>query len=454
MVGLITTQSGRELRDKQLKEDVMALRFRKSVRIAKGVRLNFGKQGVSLSAGVRGASVNIGSRGAYANVGIPGSGISYRSKISGSSGRATQRRQSAYKREIAAKQRQEALSQVTLKLNDDGSLEVQDKFNISLSGKELKLAWEQKGRDILQWLSDQKEKLNEDSMLIESIHEDTPPPDQFPEYDEPEFKLPEPLPPLQAKVSPLLKLLPGIGEWLLKSKQTKLDREYLCSLKTNYPGYQLSCDTAVDECSKVIEYWENEKENYSLLIKAERDAFQKRLHNDISFMEELLETSISELDWPRETLINYDIQDDGKLVWMDVDLPEIEDIPDKSYEFTSTGKRLRVKPKSQKQLREEYAIHIHGIAIRLAGTVFATLPTVSRIVISGYSQRLNPGSGYTVDEYLFSVEVPRNQFEEINFNNLEDLDPIVALEQFNIERKMTKTGIFKAIQPFEYLEKK
>lgn len=426
----------------------MAFRFRKSIRIAKGVRLNFGKKGMSLSAGVRGASINVGSRGAYANVGIPGTGISYRSKISGNSNRATQRRQSAYQRELAAKQRQEALSQVTLKLNDDGSLEVQDKFGIPLTGKDLRLMWEQKERDILQWLSDQKDKLNEDSQLIASIHEDTPSPEQFPEYDEPVFQLQEPLPPSQAKVSLLLRLLPGIGKWLLKSKQAKLDRDYLRSLETNYPEYQLRSDTPPNAFSEILEYWENEKTSHSQLIEVERNTFQERLHNDVSFMEELLESSINELDWPRETLVNYDIQADGQLVWMDVDLPEIEDLPEKRYEFTSTGKRLSVKSKSQKQLREEYATHIHGIAVRLAGTVFATLPAATRIVISGYSQRLDSASGHTVDEYLFSVKVPRQQFEKINFDKLDALDPVAALESFEIERRMTKTGIFKAIQPF------
>jgi len=426
----------------------MAFRFRKSIRIAKGVRVNFGKKGMSLSAGVRGASINIGSRGTYANVGIPGTGISYRRKVSGSSNKVAQRRQSAYQRELASRQRQEALSQVTLKINDDGSLEVQDKFGIPLSGKNLKLMWEQKEKDILQWLSDQKDNLNEDNQLIASIHEDTPSPDQIPEYEDPVFELQEPHPPTVAKVNLLLRILPGIGGWFLKSRQAKLDRDYLRSLEANYPGYQLSSDTSANVFTEVSQYWKQEKESHSQRIELERNIFQEKLHNDVNFMEELLESSVDELDWPRETLVNYDIQNDGQLVFMDVDLPEIEDLPDKRYEFTSTGKRLRVKSKSQKQLREEYATHIHGIALRLAGTVFATLPVVSRIVISGYSQRLDSASGHTNDEYLFSVKVPRDQFAKINFDNLEALDPIAALESFEIERRMTKTGIFKAIQPF------
>ena len=59
----------------------MGFRFRRSVRLFPGVRLNFSRSGVSTSIGVRGASMTFGSRGTYANVGMPGSGLSYRTRL-------------------------------------------------------------------------------------------------------------------------------------------------------------------------------------------------------------------------------------------------------------------------------------------------------------------------------------------------------------------------------------
>src|SRR4051812_4783227 len=61
----------------------MGLRFRRSVRLFPGVRLNFSHSGVSTSVGVRGASITLGARGVYGNVGIPGSGLSYRTRLGG-----------------------------------------------------------------------------------------------------------------------------------------------------------------------------------------------------------------------------------------------------------------------------------------------------------------------------------------------------------------------------------
>ncbi|GEA16296.1 hypothetical protein E308F_25400 [Moorella sp. E308F] len=53
----------------------MGWRFRKSIRIAKGVRLNLSKRGVGLSVGGKGFRVGIGPRGAYTSTSIPGTGL-------------------------------------------------------------------------------------------------------------------------------------------------------------------------------------------------------------------------------------------------------------------------------------------------------------------------------------------------------------------------------------------
>lgn len=54
----------------------MATRFRKSVKIAPGVRLNVNKGSVGISAGVKGARVSANSNGRVTrSVGVPGTGL-------------------------------------------------------------------------------------------------------------------------------------------------------------------------------------------------------------------------------------------------------------------------------------------------------------------------------------------------------------------------------------------
>jgi hypothetical protein len=55
----------------------MGFRFRRSIRVLPGVRINVGKKGISTSIGGRGAHVTIGHGKVRSTVGLPGSGISY-----------------------------------------------------------------------------------------------------------------------------------------------------------------------------------------------------------------------------------------------------------------------------------------------------------------------------------------------------------------------------------------
>ena len=55
----------------------MGLRYRGSIRLGRGLRINLSKSGASLSVGGRGATVNLGRHGIRTTVGLPGSGLSY-----------------------------------------------------------------------------------------------------------------------------------------------------------------------------------------------------------------------------------------------------------------------------------------------------------------------------------------------------------------------------------------
>lgn len=59
----------------------MAFRFRRSMKIAPGVRLNISKKGGSVSIGPRGAKLTSGTSGTRITGGIPGTGLSVTEKI-------------------------------------------------------------------------------------------------------------------------------------------------------------------------------------------------------------------------------------------------------------------------------------------------------------------------------------------------------------------------------------
>jgi len=60
----------------------MGLRFRRSIKVLPGVRLNLSKSGIGISAGVRGLRVGLDAKGRrYASAGLPGTGLSSRRYI-------------------------------------------------------------------------------------------------------------------------------------------------------------------------------------------------------------------------------------------------------------------------------------------------------------------------------------------------------------------------------------
>src|SRR5438105_9379767 len=54
----------------------MSLRFRKSMKLFPGAKINIGKTGIGISTGIKGAHIGVNKRGMYTDVGIPGTGIS------------------------------------------------------------------------------------------------------------------------------------------------------------------------------------------------------------------------------------------------------------------------------------------------------------------------------------------------------------------------------------------
>ncbi|MEH6530909.1 MAG: hypothetical protein V7735_06135 [Photobacterium frigidiphilum] len=236
-------------------------------------------------------------------------------------------------------------------------------------------------------------------------------------------------------------------------KQTELefsDALRVWEKHTAYNGnaYQRTLEAWKDKVSD----WRLAKDAHDEDEKTKETNFSTAIRTDLKLMEDVLEVELSSLDWPRETMVDFQIEGNGKAIWIDVDLPEIEDLPQKVAALSANSRKLNIKNKAKKLLQLEYAKHIHGIALRLAGYTLSTLPASKLVVVSGYSQRLNSKTGHVDDEYLYSIKFTRSGVEQFNFSDIEKLDPVEATNLFEHERKMTVTGVLKVIEPFELLE--
>jgi hypothetical protein len=184
------------------------------------------------------------------------------------------------------------------------------------------------------------------------------------------------------------------------------------------------------------------------LFKSQREKIERGIYTDVGIMMSFLEENLQSIVWPRETSVSTEVIDGGRSVYLDVDLPEVEDMPTTTASAPQRGYKLSVKEMSPIQIQRLYMRHVHGIGFRIIGETFAALPNTQEVVLSAYSQRPNSATAQAVEEYLYSVRVDRNSWSRIDFSNLKNLDVVESLAQFDLRRNMTKTGAFTPIGPF------
>ena len=192
--------------------------------------------------------------------------------------------------------------------------------------------------------------------------------------------------------------------------------------------------------------WKFEAEEHEKrLATAQADARQQ-FRTDAAFFESYLAGVLAETEWPRETLVAFEVKPEVSAVLLDVDLAEIEDFPDKIYGVNARGTELTEKAMTQKAVRENYARHVHGCLFRLVGIVLHTLP-FDNVIVSGFTQRVSKRTCYLEDEYILSCKCTRSQMSSVNFAGIEHIDPVEALGDQPVIRKMSSTFIFQPIEP-------
>lgn len=395
----------------------MSLRFRKSIKLAPGIRFNVGLGGTSWTIGPRGASVNIGKRGTYLNTGIPGTGLSTRTHLSGSSEGSMGSSRSSGKQMVDMT--------VTVGVDDDGNLYFKDSNGVLLSDALIAAAKKQNKAAIEGLIERKCHEINEQVESLGRLHWETPNSKVRPHFQAPSFETDEPRPPID-------KVPTWFQRWFQK-KQVALIAKVNEGARAQF---------AFDH-----ERWEKELAAYTDAVAKRKFLVEQQIYEDVAAMDSFLEGRLSEIEWPRETAVSFDILPDGSGVHVDVDLPELEDLPTKTASVPSRGLRLSVKEMPAAKLHSLYSDHVHSLIFRVIGEIFAALPRIQKIVISGYTDRRSAQTGEMRQEYVISVGANRIDWERIDFDGLEAISPQVALGAFEIRREQLRSGYFKAITP-------
>ncbi|ABE47223.1 DUF4236 domain-containing protein [Polaromonas sp. JS666] len=400
----------------------MAIRFRKSIKLAPGIRWNISGSGSSFTLGPRGFSLGVGTRGSYLNTGIPGSGLYSRSRLTSGSPNASARPSDSFAPSDPAAFTGTSVK-MTCGVSDDGTLYFQDAYGQPMPEHWVEKAKKQNREAIQNLIRTTCEQINSQVEALGCLHHETPDPRVKPKFVAPPFDVKKPVRPIPAA--------PGFVDKVL-GRANKIAE---------------SNSEAQQRFERELQSWDGKYSEYEKAVAQSRDFIERAIYNDPKAMEQHLSNALEDIGWPRETEVTFDIRDEGQAVALDVDLPEVEHMPTKLAAVPSRGLKLSVKQMSGAKVQELYSDHVHGIVFRLIGEVFAALPTVQSVITSGYSQRPSKADGQIRDEYLLSVQIERAQWEGINFKGLAQVDPSEALAQFDLRRDMTKGALLRPIQP-------
>lgn len=392
----------------------MGLRFRRSIKLAPGVRLNVGLRGLSMSLGPRGASVSLTSRGAYQNLGIPGTGLSMRRRID-----------SAPSRRPSLPPNPKNLN-IAFRLQDDGTVTIVDGDGNPLPPRLTKLAREQNEHTWRPWLEEKCDHWNKGIDEVIGIHLETPRPSDRPEGAfRTKYEAPRPTEPPPRPMTFLARIF-------------RYKREQIERLNAQ----------ALEQYTHDIAAWDRARAEHDKREDARLVLFDSAAVVAPEKCREYLCAVLGRVKWPRETTISLEVDEGATNVSIDVDLPEIEDMPDKAASIAARGLKLNIKDRPPVQRRREYMTHVHGVFFRIIGEVFAALPRIRFVTASGFSQRPDQTTEQVVDEYLVSVQVPRSAWLALNFSEISQIDVAACLGSFDIRRDMTSTGVFRPIEPF------
>jgi len=309
-------------------------------------------------------------------------------------------------------------------VSDDGTVTFLDSNEQPLSSYLVDKAKREKGEQIRGFIERQCAKFNEETKQLGEIHLHTPKPTERIQYKARDFDI---LPPVKPAPTPH-----GLLGWLFESTRTRIDAQNV---------------DAAAMYQKTLTEWQGQKATFEADEAARKHLLEERVYSEVDAMETILEGALAGIAWPRETKVSAEVRQSGQLAMLDVDLPEIEDMPKKTASYPSRGYRINMKEMPAAQRQRLYMQHVHAIGFRVIGETFAVLPKAFTVILSAYSQRPNKATGAIGDEYLYSVSVRRSDWAMINFDNLAALDVVSALERFELRRDMTKAGAFHAIEP-------
>ena len=218
---------------------------------------------------------------------------------------------------------------------------------------------------------------------------------------------------------------------LAETKKKELDE--LIKTKGNYIQSR-----ATELFEQEIKAWEAERDEF---YESLRQSMQNLIDGDKNYVIAAISSLFPDEELPMEYFVDFTYEEEKGKVMVDLDLPEIEDLPDKKIILTPTGKKS-IRIKGQTDLRSDYANCVFGLSMYVASAIFNISLKVNEVEISAFTQRKEANSAVVTDQYVFIVNYTRDLFSSIDFSRLSSVQ---IMDFFQHHFNMTKSFDMKQI---------
>ena len=142
--------------------------------------------------------------------------------------------------------------------------------------------------------------------------------------------------------------------------------------------------------------------------------------------------------------IQAEVLPEKDTIMIDLDLPEIEDMPVNKLSELADG-TIKIKKKTKKEQYEDYRTCVFGLGEYVASHAFTAVPQAKKIVVSAYTQRRSEKTGEAMDVFIYSVVFERTAFAA----GYQERDPYDFCQDQRSRLYVLASGVMKEITPFE-----
>jgi len=165
---------------------------------------------------------------------------------------------------------------------------------------------------------------------------------------------------------------------------------------------------------------------------------------DAAAAEAAIEAWLEGSEAPIAIEVQAEVLPEKDAIMIDLDLPEIEDMPLEKLAELADG-TIKIKKKTKKEQNEDYRTCVFGLGEYVASHAFTAVPQAKRIVVSAYTQRRSEKTGEAMDVFIYSVVFERTAFAA----GYQERDPYDFCQEQRSRLYVLASGVMKEIAPFE-----